>query len=192
MSSEPLPAGFETSRHLMESAARLSLKNSILERLLCLFSGPLEPGRLYEDVLDIAMQAIPSEASSFFAAGARGDLTIVAARGSVSSKLHGLRLKKGQGLAGACLGDRRLIAVSEVANDPRHAAAFARALGFETRSLVAAPVLHDGRALGVVELVNKVGSNEFQRHELELVERITRTAGDLLARAGETPKGKKR
>jgi Nif-specific regulatory protein len=176
----------------MDSAARLSLKNTILERLLCLFSGPLEAGRIYEDVLDISMQAIPCEASSFFAASPKGELTIVAARGSVSGKLRGLKLKKGQGLAGASVADRRLIAVSDVANDPRHAAAFARALGFETRSLVAAPVLHDGKALGVVELVNKAGSNEFQRHELELVERITRTAGDLLAQAAGTPKGKRK
>jgi len=176
----------------MDSAARLSVKNVVLERLLCLFSGPIEAGRLQDDLLDIAMQAIPCEASSFFAAGARGDLTIVAARGKVSEQLKGLKLKKGVGLAGACLADRRIIAVSDVASDPRHAAAFAKALGFETRSLVAAPVVHDGKALGVVELVNKTGSNEFQRHELELVERIMRTAGDLLARAGEPkPKGRR-
>lgn len=185
MPAEPAPASFDTSRHLMESAARLSLRNRVLERLLCLFSGPPGSASLPDDILDISMEAVPSEASSFFAANARGELTIVAARGRVSEELKGLKLKKGQGLAGACMADRRLIAVSDVASDPRHAAAFAKALGFETRSLVAAPVVHDGRALGVVELVNKSGSDEFQRHELELVERIARTAGDLLARAPE-------
>jgi|ERR1043166_4301508 sigma-B regulation protein RsbU (phosphoserine phosphatase) len=117
---------------------------------------------------------------------------ITAARGRISERVLGLKLKKGQGLAGACVADRRIIAVSDVAHDPRHAAAFAKALGFETRSLVAAPVVHDGRVLGVVELVNKSGSNEFHRHELELVERITRTAGDLLARApGKISKGRR-
>jgi len=176
----------------MDSAARLSHKNRILERLLCLFSGPLDAQRLTDDLLDISMEAIPSEASSFFIKGPKGDLTIVAARGSVSSALKGLKLKKGQGLAGACVQDRRIIAVSDVANDPRHAAAFAKALGFETRSLVAAPVVHHGQALGVIELVNKSGSNEFQRNELELVERITRTAGDLLVRANAKPGGKRR
>jgi Nif-specific regulatory protein len=72
--------------------------------------------------------------------------------------------------------------VSDVASDPRHAAAFTQALGFETRSLLAVPVLHQDRVLGVIELVNKTGSNQFQRHEIELVERIGRTAGDLLVR----------
>jgi Nif-specific regulatory protein len=176
----------------MDSAARLSLKNRILERLLCLFSGSSGAQRLYDDLLDISMEAIPSEASSFFLKGPKGELTIVAARGTVSSALKGLTLRKGQGLGGASVQDRRLIAVSDVASDPRHAASFARALGFETRSLVASPVLHDGKALGVIELVNKIGSNDFQRHELELVERISRTAGDLLARREEPPRGKRR
>jgi Nif-specific regulatory protein len=190
--TETSAASFDTSRHLMDSAARLSLKNRVLERLLCLFSGPLVAQRLFDDLLDISMEAIPSEASSLFLKGPKGELTIVAARGTVSSALKGLKLRKGQGLGGASLQDRRLIAVSDVANDPRHAASFARALGFETRSLVAAPVLHDGKALGVIELVNKIGSNDFQRHELELVERISRTAGDLLVRLEEPPRGKRR
>ncbi len=75
--------------------------------------------------------------------------------------------------------------MSDVANDPRHAAAITKALGFETRSLLAVPVVHQDRALGVIELVNKTGSNAFQRHEVELVERIGRTAGDLLVRSME-------
>lgn len=189
---ETPPASFDTGRQLMETAARLSVKNRVLERLLCLFSGPVVLQRLTDDLLDISMEAVPSEASSFFLANPKSELTIVAARGSVSSAVKGLKLKKGQGIAGASFKDRRIIAVSDVANDPRHAAAFAKALGFETRSLLAAPVVHDGKAFGVVELINKSGSNDFQRHELELLERITRTAGDLLARAEEQPKGKKR
>src|SRR5262245_41093942 len=87
--------------------------------------------RLHGDLLDAAMEAVPCEASSYFARGAKGDLTVTAARGRVSEKLVGLRLKKGQGLAGACAHDARVIAVSDVGRDPRHAAQVAKALGFE-------------------------------------------------------------
>jgi Nif-specific regulatory protein len=97
----------------------------------------------------------------------------------------GLKLKKGQGIAGACAQDARTLPVSDVGRDPRHAASITKALGFETRSILAVPIVHDERVLGVIELVNKLGSNEFQRHELELVERVGRTAGDLLARCVE-------
>ncbi len=184
--SDPFPAGsFETSRHLMDSAARLSVKNQVLERLLCLFGGPPDAARLHNDILDIAMVAVPCEASSVFRTDKKGGLTLVAARGRVAEKVIGLKLKKGQGIAGACAADARTLAVSDVASDPRHAAAITKALGFETRSLLATPVVHRERVLGVIEIVNKTGSNLFQRHEVELVERIGRTAGDLLARTGE-------
>ena len=176
---------FETSRHLMDSAARLSVKNQVLERLLCLFSGSTDTARLHNDILDIAMVALPCEASSIFRMDRKGDLTLVTARGRVAEKMIGLRLKKGQGIASACSQDGRMLPVSDVGSDPRHAAAITKALGFETRSLLAVPVVHDDRVLGVIELVNKTGSNEFQRHEMELVERIGRTAGDLLIRSVE-------
>lgn len=162
----------------MESAARLSTKNRVLEKLLCMLSNETV---VHGDVLDAAMLAVPCEASSYFERNARGDLVITAARGRVSEQLIGLKLKKGQGLAGACAHDARVLAVSDVARDPRHAAEIAKALGFETRSILAVPVVHDGRVLGVIEIVNKTGDNEFQRHEIELVERVGRTAGDLLA-----------
>jgi len=181
-----MPGGsFETSRHLMDSAARLSVKNQVLERLLCLFSGPPDADRLQNDILDVAMIALPCEASSIFRNDKKGNLTLVAARGRVADKVLGLKLKKGQGIAGACAKDARTLPVSDVGHDPRHAAAITKALGFETRSILAVPVLHQERVLGVIELVNKQGSNQFQRHELELVERVGRTAGDLLARCGE-------
>lgn len=169
----------------MDSAARLSVKNQVLERLLCLFSGPPAPERIHNDILDIAMVALPCEASSVFRSDRKGALTLVAARGRVADKLIGLKLKKGQGIAGACAQDARTLPVSDVAHDPRHSAALARSLGFETRSLLAVPLVHQEKVLGVIELVNKTGSNEFQRHEVELVERIGRTAGDLLIRSAE-------
>jgi GAF domain-containing protein len=177
----------------METVARLSLKSRILERLLCMVGSGAPVERVWSDVLDAAMEAVPSEASSFFLADAKGGLTIVAARGRVSDKILGLKLKAGAGVAGACLRDRRTIAVSDVSRDPRHAAQLAQALGFETRSLLAAPVTHDGAALGVLEVVNKSGADEFPRHEVELLERIAGTAGDLLAlRRAPAKKGKKR
>jgi len=170
----------------MDSAARLSVKNQVLERLLCLFSGALNNvDRLHNDILDVAMVALPCEASSIFRTDKKGNLTLVAARGRVADKVLGLKLKKGQGIAGACAKDARSLPVSDVAHDPRHAAALTKALGFETRSLLAVPVLNQDAVLGVIELVNKTGSNEFQRHEVELVERVGRTAGDLLIRTLE-------
>ena len=186
-------APYDASRQLMETAARLSVRARVLDRLLCMFSSEAPAERIWNDVLDLAMEGVPCEASSFFLAGPKGTLTIVAARGSVSDKIVGLKLKRGQGLAGACLLDRRVIAVSDVGRDPRHAAAMAQALGFETRSLLAAPVVHGSDSLGVIEIINRTGGDDFERHEVDLVERVGRSAGDLLAlRGAAVGKGRKR
>jgi len=171
-------------RYLAEASARLSLKNRILERLLGLYSNTPAPARVQEDVLDIAMEAVPCEASSLFLrAGKKGDLALVSARGRVRDQVKGLRLKPGQGIAGACLADRRSIAVTNAVQDARHDAQVGKALGFESRSILAVPLLRGQVAVGVLELINRQGSGEFQRHEIELVERIARAGGDLLQRA---------
>ena len=171
-------------RILAESTARLSLRNRILERLLGLYGSTPVRARLQEDLLDIAMEAVPCEASSLFLRTTKkGDLALVAARGRVGDKVKGLRLKPGQGIAGACLGDRRAIAVTHAAQDSRHEAQVDKAFGFQTRSLLAVPLLLRETAVGVLELVNRQGTGEFQRHEVDLVERIARAAGDLLNRA---------
>jgi Nif-specific regulatory protein len=185
----------DSGRQLMESAARMSVRARVLERLLCLFTSDAPDERLWTDILDAAMEGVPCEASSLFLSDAKGALTIVAARGRVSEGVIGLKLKKGQGIAGACLLDGRTLAVSDVASDPRHAAALAKSLGFETRSILAVPVTHGDRALGVLEVINKAAGNEFQRHEVDLVERVGRSAGDVLAlraRNGKTAKRKGR
>ncbi len=176
---------FATQRYLAESSARLSLKNRVLERLLGLYSDPPAPARLQEDLLDIAMEAAPCEASSLFLAARKGALVLAAARGRVRDQVKGLRLKPGQGIAGACLRDRRTIAVTNVAKDSRHEAQVDKALGFQTRSLLAVPLFRRQAPVGVLELINRQGTGEFQRHEIELLERIARAAGDLLHRAGE-------
>ena len=131
------------------------------------------------------MDTVPSEAGSLIQTrNKKGDLVFVAARGPVGDKIVGIKMKAGQGLVGASARDRRVITVSDVKSDPRHAAEISKKLGFETRSLLAAPIVHDGRCTGVIELVNRKGGDEFQRHEIELLARVARTAGAMLALAG--------
>lgn len=181
---EESPPGSTTKRILVESTTRLSLKTRILERLLGLFGRPGETRRLQGEILDTALEAVPCEAATFFLRNRKGELTAAAARGPVADKVRSLKLRPGEGLAGACLEDARPISVSDVSRDGRHAADVARRLGFEVRSILAVPVVSHGRCVGVIELINKRGSDEFRRHEIELLERIARSAGDMLRRSG--------
>ena len=160
---------------------RLQVRNRVLERLIHLFSDLSDPNRVLQELMDVALVAIPCEAGSMLLTqGEKGELSFVAARGPVAHRLLGMTLKRGQGFAGASAVDRTTITVSDVARDPRHAREISEALGFTTTSLLASPIIHQGDVLGVIELVNKKEDSVFPLHEIELVERITRTAGLLL------------
>lgn len=166
--------------------SRHQVRANALDRMLHLFSDLREPARCFAEVLDIVAEAVPCEASSLLlVTGDDGTMSFVAATGPVAEKIRGLKLPPGKGIAGACATDRHVISVSDVQKDPRFAKELSESLGFETCSLLAVPVLHRGDLCGVVELINKKGAPEWQRHEIELVERIARAAGALVNLIGE-------
>lgn len=175
------PPRLEQEKEILSGAyARVQIRNRALERLLHTFTDLSDPNKVLQEIMDTAMEAIPSEAGSLLLTQPGGDLRFVAARGPVAHKLIGICLRRGVGIAGACALDKQIITVSDVGQDPRHAAEISRQFGFTTTSLLAAPIIHKGDVLGVLELVNKKDENIFPRHEIELMERVTRAAGSLL------------
>jgi len=161
--------------------SRLRVRATTLDRLLHVFNDLSDRRRVYDEVLDIADEAVPSEAASLLLiTGEDGEMTFVSATGPVAEKIRGMKLPSGVGIAGACARDRVPIAVSDVQSEPRFAKQVSDALGFETRSLLAVPVLVRGDLAGVLELVNKKGSDEWSRHDIELIERVARVIGTLV------------
>src|SRR5437868_12903207 len=77
-------------------------------------------------------------------------------RGSCATSLTG-------SVRASCAQDARTLPVSGVAHDPRHAAAFAHALGLETRPLLAGPVVRQEKLLGALAPAAKSRSNGFER-----------------------------
>ncbi len=168
--------------------SRLQVRCSTYERLLHVFTDLSNRGRIFQDVLDIADDAVPSEAASLLlVTGEDGEMTFVAATGPVAEKIKGMKLKAGIGIAGACARDRAPIAVSDVQKEPRFAREVSKALGFETRSLLAVPVIYRGQLAGVMELVNKRGADDWTRWDIELLDRVARVTGTLVNLLGERP-----
>jgi len=166
--------------------SRHQVRANALDRMLHLFSDLSTPARAFAEVLDIVGEAVPCQASSLLLiTGEDGTMSFVAATGPVADKILGLKLPPGKGIAGACANDRHVISVSDVQKDPRFARELSESLGFETCSLLAVPVIHRGDLCGVLEIVNKKGSDDFPRHEVELVERLARATGALVNLMGD-------
>jgi len=158
----------------------------MLDRLLHCFTDLTQPIRTFQEILAIATEAIPADASSLFLVTAEdGTMTIVAATGPVADKVKGMKLPPGVGMPGVVARDRRPIAVSDVKKEPTYSRERHKIAGYETTSLLAVPVLHKGDLTGVLELLNRRGYPEWAAHEIELLERIARAAGAMINIIGE-------
>lgn len=87
----------------------------------------------------------------------------------------------GKGIAGASASGKETISVSDVKKDPRFSREIDKALGFETRSILAVPILFKNTSLGTIEIINKRENNRFSTEEIKLVTDIARLLGALLA-----------
>ena len=170
----------------LENLSRTQIRAAAYDRMLHLFSDLSKPDRVFAEILEIVDEAVPCEAASLLLVTAEdGGMTFVAATGPVAEKIKGMKLGPGIGIAGACARDHAVIAVSDVQKEPRFAKEISKALGFETRSLLAVPILFKGDLAGILELVNKTNGDDWQRHEIELIERIARSAASLINLIGE-------
>ncbi len=75
-----------------------------------------------------------------------------------------IRLKVGEGIAGTVAQTGRPIFIPEVDQDPRFSARVDSATGFDTRSIIALPLVVRGEVIGVFEVVN-VEDEKFFREK---------------------------
>ena len=69
--------------------------------------------------------------------------------------LIGMRMPSGQGVAGWVLTTRQPIVIEDVQSDPRHAKDVAERTGYVPKGLMAVPILHEERALGVLQVLDR-------------------------------------
>jgi GAF domain-containing protein len=75
----------------------------------------------------------------------------------------------GQGIVGHVAEARRPLVVSDVSENKMHLKAIQDAVGFTARNLVALPIVIRGRIYGVLELLNRIGENDYTPADVELL-----------------------
>lgn len=81
-----------------------------------------------------------------------------------------IRLPIDRGIAGEVARTRKPIIVNDVRNDPRFFAGVDSATQFSTRNILAVPMIDRQRLVGVIEMVNKIGSDSFSHEDLRFLE----------------------
>jgi GAF domain-containing protein len=162
---------------------RLRMQKQVLERVLHLYGAPAEFDSVFEGIMDAAMMVADAESGALYILdGDKNELYFAAARGPKARDVLALdiTIKPGQGMAGASFANKEVIVVSDVHKDPRFFKEVSSAVGYEVRSLLTAPVIYDQECFGVVQVINKRGSNEFDMEEVEAFKRLGRYAGSII------------
>jgi len=98
-----------------------------------------------------------------------GDLVLHSARGGECT--HGqIRVPMGAGVVGAAMDNRETIKVDDVRQDPRFFAAADKKTGYETRALIAVPLLDGESCRGVIEFINPDDRVCFSAADVALAE----------------------
>lgn len=94
-----------------------------------------------------------------------------------------VRLKLGQGIAGTAAATRQSINVADARTDERFFRQADETSGFETRSLLAVPLVDREMLIGVLEVVNKIGDGPFTNADLHVMEIFGSLAATSIANA---------
>jgi GAF domain-containing protein len=148
-----------------------------------------------EEAFRALLSAIVEVARSIFGAKASSvllldeetqELVFEAVVGEGEDDLIGMRFPAGTGIAGWVLATRTPLVIEDVQKDPRFASDVAEDTGYVPSGLMAAPLLHEERALGVLEVLDRPERSHFSLQEMELLGLFANQAAiavDLLLRA---------
>jgi GAF domain-containing protein len=142
---------------------------------------------LLQSVVEVARAIFSARASSIFLLDEDADeLVFEAVSGQGGDTLIGTRFPSSTGIAGFALVTRQPLVVDDLSNDPRFSRERAASTGYVPNGIVASPLLHDERALGVLSVLDRAPDRPFGVAELELLSRFSTQAAiglDLLLRA---------
>jgi GAF domain-containing protein len=142
---------------------------------------------LLQSIVDVARAIFKAKASSILLLDEETDeLVFEAAADEESEALIGKRFPSSTGIAGFVLVSRQPLVIEDVVSDPRFSRETAESTGFVPKGLMAVPLLHDERVLGVLEVLDRPSDTRFTLAEMELLGLFANQAAialDLLQRA---------
>ena len=94
-----------------------------------------------------------------------------------------IRLKMGQGIAGSAALSRATLNIAHASDDPRFFREADSTSSFQTRNLLAVPMIERGRLIGVLEVLNKVGADTFSQLDVHVMEMFSGIAAAAVANA---------
>ncbi len=125
---------------------------------------------LLQSIVEAARAIFSARAASIFLHDEDTDeLVFEAAAGESSNEVIGLRIPSSTGIAGWVLVTRQPLVLGDLENDPRFARDVAEKTGYVPSALMAVPLLHEERALGVLQVLDRQEDLRSGLAEMELL-----------------------
>lgn len=135
-----------------------------------LLTSSIELDALLRVIVTTVTELLSSNASSLLLVDpVTQELIVKVATGPVSTGLKEVRLKMGQGIAGWVAERKKGAIVNDVGHDPRFEPTVDSSTGFTTQSILAVPLIEEGRVLGVLEVLNTSKPKRFDQADLDLL-----------------------
>jgi GAF domain-containing protein len=125
---------------------------------------------LLQAIVDVARAIFGARAASIFLHDRETDeLVFEAVSGEGAGELVGTRLPSSTGIAGWVLVTQQPLVLDDVGSDPRFSREAAERTGYVPQGLMAVPLLHEERALGVLQVLDRPQRSRFSLQEMELL-----------------------
>jgi len=138
-------------------------------------------------IVDVARSIFGARASSILLLDEETDeLVFEAVAGEGEGTLLGTRFPAGRGIGGWVLATRTPLVIEDVSSDPRFARDVAEDTGYVPSGMMAAPLLYEDNALGVLYVLDRPEQSLFSLQEMELLGLFANQAAialDLLVKA---------
>ncbi len=149
---------------------------------------PLSKAKSIKEVLDVVMYQVglifePLNWSILLKDPKTDDMVFSVVVGTGRDKLQGIRLPKGEGIAGFIMETGQSLIVEDVGKNPRFSDRVDKYTGFKTRSIIGTPLKTEDKIFGVIELINKISEDRFTEKDLKILSSIAEYAAIAIERA---------
>jgi len=160
-----------------EAMAVVLSKHAITERLLILCTKDVKFSEFMREILLCSLAVVKSEAGSILELNPKSNcLFFRSVVGSSSDQVVNYEIPMGQGVVGHVAESKQPLVVVRGEENDITLQSIQKAVGFEPRNLIALPILIRGRVFGVLELLNRIGQEQYSSSDIEILNYFTEMA----------------
>jgi len=156
----------------------------ILFQMASSLSSTLELSEILNIIIESAKTLLKAEASSLLLLDdTANELYFASATGDVSERLKDLTVPLDKGIAGACVRAGKPKIVNKTSENREFYPQIDKKTGFETKSIIAAPLIISGKTIGVIEVLNKKEDQTWTEEDTDLLTVIAMQAARVIQNA---------